>query len=395
MIAKADADCPAGGPGFIGRIPVRNIWLLMFYASDLLRTAERALVDVERNPDAIADLVAELLVRAVEERQRRHLSLGYRLRSADLTRVRGRIDVLRTERQQLLSRGAVACRFVELSVDTPRNRFVRGALEALARLVARPDLRHRCRKLATDMKALGVSGEMPSRTELGADRIGRHDAADREMLAAAKLAMDLVLPTEQAGLRPLPMPDREEQWARRLFERAVGGFYRTVLPRERWRVWTGGLLDWPIDWRTEGARDIMPGMQTDVVLDDALTTHRIVIDTKFTSIVTVGWRRETTLRSGYLYQIYAYLRSQTGRGDQLADSAEGLLLHPAIGVAVDESIKLQGHLIRFATVDLAADTEAIRRQLISFSKGLVTEFEPERYVAPAMSDAFAHAPKRP
>ena len=31
-------------------------------------------------------------------------------------------DVLRTERRQLLARGAVACRFVELSVDTPRSR---------------------------------------------------------------------------------------------------------------------------------------------------------------------------------------------------------------------------------------------------------------------------------
>jgi 5-methylcytosine-specific restriction enzyme subunit McrC len=392
VIAEEDADRAAGGAGFIGRIPVRNIWLLMFYASDLLRTTERALVDVERNPDAIADLVAELLARAVEERQRRHLSLGYRLRSADLSRVRGRIDVLRTERRQLLSRGMVACRFVELSVDTPRNRFVRGALEAVARLVARPDLRHRCRKLAADMKALGVSGEMPSRTELGADRIGRHDAADREMLAAAKLAMDLVLPTEQAGPRPLPMPDREEQWARRLFERAVGGFYSTVLPSEHWRVLTGGALAWPIDWWTEGAGDILPGMKTDIVLDDVMAGRRIVIDTKFTGIVTAGWRREATLRSGYIYQIYAYLRSQTGRGDRLADLAEGLLLHPAIGVAVDEAIMLQGHLIRFATIDLTADTDTIRRQLINLSMRHESKVEPEGYPAPALIDAFARAP---
>lgn len=381
VIAEANAHRAARGAGFIGRIPVRNIWLLMLYASDLLRTTERALVDVERNPDTIVDLVAELLARAVEERQRRQLSLGYRLRSADLSRVRGRIDVLRTERRQLLSRGAVACRFVELSADTPRNRFVRGALEAVARLVARPDLRHRCRKLAADMKALGVSGEMPSRTELATDRIGRHDVADSEMLAAAKLAMDLVLPTEQAGPRPLPMPDREEQWARRLFERAVGGFYSAVLSSEHWRVRTGGALTWPIDWWTEGALEILPGMKTDIVLDDVLASRRIVIDTKFTGIVTAGWRREATLRSGYIYQIYAYLQSQTGRGDQLADLAEGLLLHPAIGVAVDETIMLQGHSIRFATIDLAADTQAIRKQLISFSKGLVPEIETERYVS--------------
>ena len=275
------ADLPrtaVGGAGFIGRIPVRNIWLLMLYASDLLQTSGRALVDAERNPEEIADLVARLLADAVEERHRKQLSLGYQARSADLSRVRGRIDLLRTERRQLLARGAVACRFVELSVDTPRNRFVRGALETVARLVSQPELRHRCRRLAADMKALGVSGAVPSRSELGADRIGRHDAADRVMLAAAKLAMDLVLPTEVAGPRPLPMPDREEQWARRLFERAVGGFYRTVLQPELWYVRTGRSLQWPIDWCTEGARDILPGMKTDIVLDKLAAGRRIVIE---------------------------------------------------------------------------------------------------------------------
>lgn len=384
MSAAADVSREAtGAAGFIGRIPVRNIWLLMLYASDLLQTSERALVDAERNPDEIADLVARLLAQAVEERQRRQLSLGYRPRSADLSRVRGRIDVLRTERRQLLARGAVACRFVELSVDTPRNRFVRGALETVARLVSHPDLRHRCRRLAADMQALGVSGTMPSRSELSADRIGRHDAADREMLAAAKLAMDLVLPTELASPRPLPMPDREEQWARRLFERAVGGFYRAVLPSDRWDVRTGRPLDWPIGWCTDGARDILPGMRTDVVLDDLVAGRRIVIDTKFTGIVTSGWRRETTLRSGYLYQIYAYLRSQTGRGDPLADSAEGILLHPAIGETVDEAITLQGHGLRFATVDLAADNSAIRARLLGFRNGFSGEFSTNGFPHPA------------
>lgn len=367
VTAVGEAPGATAAARFIGRIPVRNIWLLMLYASDLSRKAGSARVDVERNPDEIADFVAELLAQAVEERQRQNLSLGYRSRGADLSRVRGRVDVLRTERQQLLSRGMVACRFIELSVDTPRNRYVRGALEAVARLVTRPELRHRCRRLASDMQAQGVAGTMPSRAELSADRIGRHDAKDSEMLAAAMLAMDLVLPTERAGARRLPMPEREEQWARRLFERAIGGFYRTVLPRERWRVRTGGLLDWPIDWWTEGARDIMPGMQTDIVLDDVLATRRIVIDTKFTRIVTTGWRRETTLRSGYLYQIYSYIRSQAGRSDPLADNAEGLLLHPTIGETIDEAISVHGHLIRFATVDLAADSGTIRRQLLKLS----------------------------
>lgn len=34
-------------PGFVGRIPVRNLWLLMLYASDLFRTGGTAHVAVE------------------------------------------------------------------------------------------------------------------------------------------------------------------------------------------------------------------------------------------------------------------------------------------------------------------------------------------------------------
>jgi 5-methylcytosine-specific restriction enzyme subunit McrC len=86
---------------------------------------------------------------------------------------------------------------------------------------------------------------------------------------------------------------------------------------------------------------------------------------KFTSIVTAGWHREETLRSGYVYQIYAYLFSQVGCGDLLADHASGLLLHPAIGEMVDEEIVIQGHSIRFATVDLTASAADIRRQLLN------------------------------
>lgn len=350
--------------GYVGRIPVRNIWLLLLYASDLFRLRGKDAIDLEDNPDDLPDLVAEILANAVDERQRRQLSLGYQVREADLNRVRGRIDMLATERRQLLLRGLVACRFDELTIDTPRNRFVRGALERISRLVHRPGLRRRCGQLASDMKSLGVSGTPPTRHQMSSERFGRHDERDRYMVAAAKLALDLALPTEVSGRNALALPDREERWARRLFERAIGGFYRVVLSSREWRVSTGGVLTWEVEESTPGVNRILPNMQTDIILDERQSGRRIVIDTKFTSILRSGWYRDETLSSAYLYQIYTYLRSQVGRGDRSADHAEGLLLHPALGKSVDESAIIQGHRIRFATVDLVASTSAIREQLL-------------------------------
>jgi len=271
---------------------------------------------------------------------------------------------LTTERHQLIDRGLVACRFDELTIDTPRNRFVRAALESISRIVQRKDVAHRCRSLAGGMKSMGVSGDAPTRAQMSTDRFSRNDADDRFMVAAAKLAFDLVLPTEASGMNVLSLPDREATWVRRLFERAVGGFYEVVLSPQGWRVQCGGTMGWQIEQKTAGIDKILPTMRTDVVLDHPSTGQRIVIDTKFTSIVTSGWYREETLRSGYVYQIYAYLRSQVGCGDALADHASGLLLHPAIGQMVDETVLIQGHAIRFATVDLTASPADIRAQLL-------------------------------
>lgn len=350
--------------GFVGRIPVRNLWLLMLYASDLFRLKGIDSVGVEDAPDDLPDLIAEILSHAVEQRQRRQLSLGYRTREAAVNRVRGRIDVLTTERKHLLARGLVACRFDELTIDTPRNRFVRAALDLISRLARRTDLIHRCRKLANDMKLMGVSGTPPTPRTISADRFGRHDAHDRYMVAAARLAFDIALPIEAAGSRILPLADREEHWVRKLFERAVGGFYSVVLSPRGWKVSRGSTLSWPIDNRTSGIDLILPGMRTDIVLDEFQTGRRIVIDRKFNSILTSGWYREESVRSGYLYQIYAYLRSQAGREDPAADRAEGLLLHPSIGKSIDETVAMQGHRIRFMTVDLTGDTSTIRAELI-------------------------------
>ena len=363
-VAEQVESASMSAEGFIGRIPVRNLWLLMLYASDLFRTRGIGKIGLEDSPDDLPDLVAEILAHAVEVRQRRRLSLGYRSRDAVINRVRGRIDVLTTERHQLMDRGLVACRFDELTIDTPRNRFVRAALESISRIVQRKDVAHRCRALAGGMKAMGVSGDAPTRAQMSTDRFGRNDADDRFMVAAAKLAFDLVLPTEASGANVLSLPDREATWVRRLFERAVGGFYEVVLSPQGWRVLCGGTMGWQIEQKTAGIDKILPTMRTDVVLDHPSNGQRIVIDTKFTSIVTSGWYREETLRSGYVYQIYAYLRSQVGCGDALADHASGLLLHPAIGQIVDETVLIQGHAIRFATVDLTATPADIRAQLL-------------------------------
>jgi len=41
------------------------------------------------------------------------------------------------------------------------------------------------------------------------------------------------------------------------------------------------------------------------------------------------------------------------------------MLHPSVGEPVDEEVMIQGHRIRFATVDLTADSATIAEQLLA------------------------------
>lgn len=257
----------------------------------------------------------------------------------------------------------IACRFEELTVDTARNRLVRAALDALARRVDDNVLAHECRRLAGDLGSLGVCGLKLSRSALGADRIARHDVDDRLMVSLARLAFDVVIPTEDSGGHATARVEKDAKIVRQLFEKAIGNFYASELRPLGWKVHQGKRLKWQIETASPEIDAILPGMATDIILEDSLHARRLIIDTKFTSIFGASPHRAAVLKSRYIYQMYAYLRSQELVDDPLSLSASGMLLHPSVDVDVDETVGMHGHEFRFATVNLTTTSTKIVERL--------------------------------
>lgn len=351
-------------------IPLRNVWLLFLYAADLVQFKGRFDHQVEVARD-IPDLVARLLAQVVEQRLRRNLSRGYRLETATLSRVRGRIDMLETTTRRLMDRGSIACRFDEHTMDTPRNRLVKAALTQLASRVEDNLVAHRCRQLAGDFSRMGVVGPRPSWVDLAGDQIGRNETSDRFMVALARMVFDTIIPTEDEGRVSGTQPDFTDHLIRRLYERAVGNALRLELQPYGWKVVQGRRLFWPVEKASSGIATILPSMQTDIELNHLASGRRVVIDTKFTAILSASTYRDQILKSAYLYQLYTYLRSQERSDDPVTLTTEGMLLHPQTGGAVDEVMTIQGHAMRFKTIDLSShpsDLEASLRGLVQHTE---------------------------
>ncbi|RVW02560.1 5-methylcytosine-specific restriction system specificity protein McrC [Rhodococcus spongiicola] len=345
----------------------------MLYASSLYRDDESLRRSgVEDNPEDLCDIVAEILADAVETRLQRTLGHAYRPRNAHLTRVRGQIDILETTTRQLLSRGLVACRFTELSLDNPRNRLMRTALAVAAGRVRSQPLADRCRNLADTLVQAGVSPRPVGRSEVSGVVLGRNDVADVSAVDAAKLILAMDIPTEDDGSGHRWAASREVTELRQLYETAVRGFYRATLTAP-WRVLRHDKqLLWSTSDETGRVPQILPEMRADVVLETS--ERRIVVETKFADALEPNQNGVVQLAPGHIFQLYACIQSQHEQ-DSLAATAEGVLLYPTVGEHLDESVTIQGHRYRFLTVDLAGSTADIRAALAAVTEDRIDEPE--------------------
>ena len=351
------------------RIPIRNLWLLYLYASEFYEHLEREeRVRAEDQADALLELAARILCTEADLALRRSLNVGYVERHQDLGAVRGRIDHLGTARGWYLQRGRVLCRFDEISVDTPRNRYIAAALAYAGRRLGNstidPGIGASCLSTASRFEHAGVQLAAPDVTTPRREVYGHYDRRDRRPMAAAQFVLEDLLPSHGAGPLAIIASKHTHNSLRQLYEKAMRNFYRVNLPE----CSVGSRV---LSWPGMAALDpVFPRMKTDITIDRPDGT-RLVIDTKFTSALSADSHYfGPRLKSHHLYQLYAYLRTQVDRGDAAADTARGMLLYPATNEAPDLDVvaTMHGHTVRVATVDLAMEPSGIRHRLLELTE---------------------------
>lgn len=283
---------------------------------------------------------------------------------------RGRIELAATMRRGLEHRGVFAYRFDQHTIDTQRNRYLNETLRLIAyRIGARHAIdgasltAREAASLARTLTECGVAATPTTGYRAESEVFGQHDRGDARVMQLAQLFRSLRIPSQADGAMRIDELERDETALRKTFERAMYGVLRHAL-ESGWAVKHGGRLAWPVERATIGAATIVPRMEIDIRVDNHTTGARTIIDTKYTSITHRGQFDRERLRSSHIYQVYAYIRSQESVNDVPSLSAAGVLLHPSVGVDVDESVWMHGHRFRFVTVDLASDVRTLRAQVL-------------------------------
>jgi 5-methylcytosine-specific restriction enzyme subunit McrC len=354
-------------PVTVSGVPIRNVWHMLLYAWNEVPIHRHSNVEVDQSPSLDA-LLATILASLMKQRLRIGLGRSYIDEEQLLRGIRGRIDFTESLKRLAFENGQAYCKYQSFTRNAPKNQIVRSTLMRLVQTghfgpdnARAEELRQSLRRLVRDLDGVDVI-EVNS-ASIRRQHLGRNDADYRLMLAICDLVHQRQMPTEQVGSRRLVGLDRDSLTLHKIFERFVANFYRFQL--RRWTLRAQHTLH----WHTAKTSQFLPAMVADLLLENRDDGQSIVLDTKFTpNCLTRGWSDKLVFDSSHLYQMYAYLRSQEHRSHTLR-FASGILLYPTVQGELSEHIEVQGHLIRFETIDLSEPWKAIETKLLELIPG--------------------------
>lgn len=338
-------------------IPIRNIFLLFCYAWDQARFGKAFVTGIE-DPPSFAHLLARALAEATRQLMRTGVEVGYREMEDEISGIRGRI-LLAASVPLIARRGQqLACRFTELSHDTPANRILKAGLAVLASVQGLD------RTLARELRHLSAQMQDVADVPLHAGmfrtlQMHRHMARYDLALNLCGLVLERGIPSSDGQGYRFSDPLSDDVRMAEVFERFVRNF---------WKLEAKGVLVAPgqvvIGWdapQSTRAHARLPSMRADILVQ--FEERRMIVDTKFYREALATRFEATKVRSGHLYQLLAYLRNDavTGGGAR----PEGLLLYPAVATHIDDRFELEGHRVRVATVDLDQPWRAIEGRMLA------------------------------
>lgn len=339
------------------KIPILNLYYLVSYASGILNPEERYTPVGKDDGYDLSDLYARLLIDGVDALIRRGLHRQYVEVEDEIPGIRGQLRIAESIRRDSFRHGRAACAFDELDADILPNRILKAAVK---RVLSSKSLD---KKLAADLRTTlrRMQGIRDIPLGVAAFRslvMHRNMARYRFLLFVSSLVLEHSVVNEDGRTATFLDLVKDESKMSKLFEAFVRNFYAKEVPEFR-----AGRTQLTWSFEEEGDTGLFPGMKTDVPLESA--SRILIIDTKFyANAVARNAQDQDRLRSGHLYQMYAYMRHYPNpEGKPIT----GILLYPRTDRDLDVSAvstENRSDRIRFRTLDLSRPWPEIHTELV-------------------------------
>jgi len=306
----------------------------------------------------VYDLFAAILAIGITLQLKQGLNREYIENKDVLSTLKGKIDLRESMYLKIRGDHRLACNYDDLS----ENHYMNQILKSTMLFLIYNGTIQRKNKDALKKALLFFSNVSPLEiSSINWQRIqyNRGNSSYRILMHICYLLLhELLLTTEDGKLKLVDFLD--DQLMSRLYEKFILGYYK-----RHFNQFHPAALK--ITWNSTGSIDYLPEMRSDVILFDNKSRKKLIIDAKcYGSIFQTQYFSES-IRSGHLYQIYAYVKNEDKNNSGLVD---GMLLY----AKTDEhnfqnmSYNLGGNQIHVKTLDLGKEFSYIQNQLNSCVK---------------------------
>jgi 5-methylcytosine-specific restriction enzyme subunit McrC len=336
-------------------IPIKSLYYMLCYAWDKYNEGLLIGRHVEDSPD-LPNLLAKMLINGIRHINRHGLDKGYVSKNERSSCLRGRILLGDTLKDLSHLQARAYCSFDELEIDILPNQIIK---TSILTLINADRLAREVKQQLHEVFGLfrGVSSIVLNARSFGMVRFHRNNRLYSLLIRVCEMVFRILMPTQSAGHYRFYDAVQDDRWMAGVFEEFVRNFYRNE--QSTFRV-VRERIEWLSAAVEPGSNRLLPSMITDISLRSPSRT--VIVDCKFYRKTLQEYQGSTSIHSGHLYQIFAYLRNV----EQLSSQnrlAEGILLYPRTDVDLNLHFDLHGHRVHVYTINLAQEWKQIGEDL--------------------------------
>ena len=336
-------------------IRIQNIYYMLAYAFQVLH--EQGYKDVAaENFENAAELLSAILCRGVSIQIKRGLGKQYITIEDALTAPRGKIEIGESIKTQAIRKKRLVCSYDEFSVNAYTNRIIKTTMELMLRADISKTRKKEIRKLLIFFAEVDVLDVHNINWSIKYDR---NNQTYRMIISVCRLIIKGLLQTTSDGATKITDYIDDTTMAKaKLYEKFILGYYRREHPDIK-------AYSPQIPWQvTDGYRELLPAMQSDIVISNKKTNKTLIIDAKFYShnMQMKAPYTAQTIISGNLYQIFTYVKNWDAAP---FETVSGMLLYAGTDdfLQPDNDYQMSGNKISVKTLDLNCDFSVIAAKL--------------------------------